>query len=435
MTNRTWMRGVCAVTFAVALLLGGSLPGQAPLPANPLGPVANQSADATSAMWPDSHALTADDLAAYFDGILPQQLKRENIAGAVVIVVKDGKVLFQKGYGYSDVEKKAPMLPDRTLVRPGSVSKLFTWTAVMQMVEQGKIDLDRDVNDYLDFKIPSTYPKPITMRNLMTHTAGFEEAVKDLIEGPQAKPISIAEYLRTHVPQRVYAPGTTPAYSNYGATLAGYIVQRVSGVPFDDYVAKNIFEPLGMQHTTFIEPLPAQWQPSMSKGYMLASGPAKPYEIIGAVPAGSSATSAADISHFMLAQLQGGEWNNARILKPETVALMHSAQFAVNPALSHMCLGFYEETRNGHRIIGHAGDTQYFHSDLHLIQDTNLGFFFPITALGVAKSVREPCCSRRFWTAIFHTRFLLRRNRPMRSEMQSGSRVSTSQAAAALPTF
>lgn len=367
---------------AAALLAGGTILGQTPKAANPLGPVANPSANTSAMVWPSTHALTADDLAAYLDGIVPQQLERENIAGAVIVVVKDGNVLFQKGYGYADVKNRIPMTADRTLVRPGSVSKLFTWTAVMQLVEQGKIDLDRNVNDYLDFKIPDTYPRPITMRDLMTHTGGFEEAVKDLIVGPKSKPMTLEEYLRTHIPQRIYAPGTIPAYSNYGATLAGYIVQRLSGMPFDEYVQKNIFTPLAMQHTTFVQPLPADLQPLMSKGYELGSGEAKPFEIIGAVPAGSSSSSAADMSHFMMAQLQGGQWNGARILKPETVALMHSPQFAVDPSMEHMCLGFYQEDRNGHGIIGHGGDTQYFHSDLHLIQDANVGFFVSYNSVG-----------------------------------------------------
>jgi Beta-lactamase len=188
--------------------------------------------------------------------------------------------------------------------------------------------------------------------------------------------------LRTHMPQRVYAPGTTPAYSNYGATLAGYIVQRVSGTPFDDYAEKNIFGPLGMSYTTFRQPLPPQLQPLMSDGYALATNKPKPYEFVVAEPAGSSATSAVDISHFMIAHLQNGEYNGARILKPETVTLMHSAQFGVNPNLPKMALGFYEETRNGHRIIGHAGDTEYFHSDLHLILDANVGFFVSYNSAG-----------------------------------------------------
>jgi CubicO group peptidase (beta-lactamase class C family) len=370
---RFWnvLKDACTAVLFGAVVMSGIARGQAVHPVQ--DPAAKPvAADVPVAM--DSHSLTADDLSAFLAGVIPMQLKRENIAGATVIVVKDGKVFYEKGYGYSDVDKKTPVTPE-TLFRPGSVSKLFTWTAVMQQVEQGKIDLDRDINDYLDFKIPATYPKPITMRDLMTHTPGFEEAIKDLIVTKGSKPVSIGEFLKTHMPARIYPPGTTPAYSNYGATLAGYIVERVSGVPFDDYVEKNVFLPLGMTHTTFRQPLPAALQPMMSSGYALGSGDAKPYEIIRAEPAGSSATSAEDISHFMLAHLENGEYNGAHILKPETVELMHSRQFGANPATLHMCLGFYEQTRNGHRMLGHGGDTQYFHSDLFLMPDQHLGLF------------------------------------------------------------
>lgn len=385
MTRKTSIRVSVACFLAIAFASWANpiyVYGQKSNTPKPLLPIQAKSVASPAVASSDTHALTADDLAAFADSILPFQLKQENIAGAVIIVVKDGNVFFQKGYGYADVAKKIPVTPEATLFRPGSISKLFTWTAVMQLVEQGKLDLDRDINDYLDFKVPATYSKPITMRNLMTHTPGFEEAIKDLIIFRGADLISLQQYLTTHMPQRVYAPGTTPAYSNYGATLAGYIVQRVSGMPFDDYVEKNIFAPLGMSNTTFQQPLPAQLQPLMSSGYALATSKAKPYEFVVAEPAGSSATSAVDISHFMIAHLQNGEYNGVRILKPETVALMHSAQYGVNPNLPKMALGFYEETRNGHRIIGHAGDTEYFHSDLHLILDANIGFFISYNSAG-----------------------------------------------------
>lgn len=114
--------------------------------------------------------LTAEDLGAFLDGFVPFELERENIAGAVVLVVKDGHILYQKGYGYADVNKQVPVSADQTLFRPGSISKLFTWTAVMQLVQAGKIDLHADINQYLDFRIPAVYPQPITMWNLMTHT-------------------------------------------------------------------------------------------------------------------------------------------------------------------------------------------------------------------------------------------------------------------------
>src|SRR5580698_2065845 len=190
-----------------------------------------------------AQTMTAPDVEAFLDGVMPLQLQREDIAGAVIVVVKDGQVLFAKGYGYSDVAKRTPVTTDATLFRPGSISKLFTWTSIMQLVEQKKLDLDRDVNDYLDFKIPATYPQPITLRNIMTHTPGFEEAIKDLIITDAKQVKQLDEYLKAKLPERVFPPGTTPAYSNYATAVAGYIVQRVSGEPFDDYVEHHILHP------------------------------------------------------------------------------------------------------------------------------------------------------------------------------------------------
>jgi len=329
--------------------------------------------------------MTAADVSAFLDGLMPNQLAREDITGAVVLVIKDGKVLFTKGYGYACGDKKTPVLPDGTLFRPGSVSKLFTWTAVMQLVEQGKLDLDRDVNDYLDFKIPPAYGKPITLRNIMTHTAGFEETVKDMWVGNVSDLVPIGDYVKAHIPARIFPPGVTPAYSNYATTVAGYIVQRVSGEDYFEYIEHHIFNPLGMQHATFRQPLPANLKPLMSCGYELGSEPAKDFELVEPAPAGSSSMTAMDISHFMLAHLQDGKYENVQILKPETAQLMHSRQFANLPQTNAMCLGFYEETRNGHRIIGHGGDTLYFHSDLHLMADTGVGFFVSYNSRGKAE--------------------------------------------------
>lgn len=326
--------------------------------------------------------LTAADIESFLDGVMPLQLAREDIAGAVIAVVKDGKILFVKGYGYSDVAKRTPVSPEATLFRPGSISKLFTWTAVMQLVEQGKLDLDSDVNRYLDFKIPDTYPKPITLRNIMTHTSGFEETDKELFL-PDVKDLKpLDDYLKTHLPQRIFPPGVTPAYSNYATCVAGYIVQRVSGQPYDDYIESHILKPLGMAHTSFRQPLPDALKPLLSNGYNVASKPAKPFEVVQPWPAGSSSVSANDITRFMIAHLQDGQFESVQILRPETAQLMHSRQFENNPRLNGMALGFYEETRNGHRIIGHGGDTICFHSDLHLIPDAGLGFFISYNSAG-----------------------------------------------------
>ena len=327
------------------------------------------------------HELTAQDLEAFLDGIVPLQLERDNIAGATIAVVKDGKLLFAKGYGYADYEKKKPVSAEETLFRPGSTAKLFTWTAVMQLVEQGKLDMDRDVNTYLDFKIPDAFGQPITLKNLLTHTPGFEEQIKDLFSVGSESP-NLGAYLKTHIPKRIYPPGTVPAYSNYGAALAGYIVERVSGRPFNEYIEENIFKPLGMAHSTFRQPLPPALAPYMSNGYQLASDGPKPFEMVVAFPAGSLSSTAADMARFMLAHLQDGQLGDARILRAETARLMHSRLFALDPAANAMAYGFYEESRNGHRIIGHAGDTLYFHSDLHLIPDAGVGFFVSHNSLG-----------------------------------------------------
>jgi CubicO group peptidase (beta-lactamase class C family) len=326
--------------------------------------------------------LTKEDIAAFLDGVVPIQLQRDDMAGAVVVIVKDGQVLFAKGYGFADEKTRKPVSVEDTLFRPGSISKTFTWTAVMQLYEQGKIDLDRDVNDYLDFKMPARFGKPVTMRHLMTHTAGWEESVKELFVANASDLYPLDQYLKKRLPKQIYPPGTTPAYSNYGAALAGYIVSRVSGMPFEEYVDKNIYQPLGMTHATFRQPLPDNLKPLMSEGYDQASNPAKGFEFVEAYPAGSMSVSAADMAKFMIAHLQNGEYNGARILKPETAQLMHSRLFGLVPQLNGMAYGFYEETRNGHRIIGHGGDTQWFHSDMHLVPDQNLGFFVSYNSEG-----------------------------------------------------
>ncbi|MBS0273285.1 MAG: beta-lactamase family protein [Proteobacteria bacterium] len=329
-----------------------------------------------------AHELTAADLDAWLDGFVPYAIGRGDIAGAEVVVVKDGAVLFEKGYGVSDVKTQAKVDPKRTLFRPGSISKLFTWTSVMQLVEQHKIDLDADINTYLDFKIPPAYGKPITMRDLMTHRPGFEETIKNLLAPTAKDMVPLREALTRWVPERMFPPGEVPAYSNYGAALAGYIVQRVSGEPFEDYVARHIFAPLHMDHSTFKQPLPKALAGDMSKGYDRASGDPKPYELIPMSPAGGLATTGDDISRFMLAHLNNGSYDGARILEPETAKMMHGIVYPVPAGTLPMGLGFYHEDRNGYDIVGHGGDTIYFHSDLHLILDKGVGFYVTQNSAG-----------------------------------------------------
>ncbi len=319
------------------------------------------------------------ELEAFVDGIMAVQLRAHNVAGATISVVKDGELLFAKGYGYADLKSRKPVLADKTLFRPGSVSKLFTWTAVMQLYEQGKIDLNADVNTYLkDFKIPATFPQPITMNNLLSHTPGFEEKGTGMAARTPKDLMSLPKFLETQMPARVRPPGVVTSYSNYGTALAGYIVQCVSGIPFEIYIEQNIFKPLGMEHSTFREPLPSPLAPDMSTGYTFENGVFVPqfFELInGMLPAGSLSTCATDMAKFMIAHLQNGRYGDARILKEETAQFMHSRLFGHDPRLAGNAHGFWESNYDGLHLIEHGGDTIWFHSQLALIPDKNLGWF------------------------------------------------------------
>ena len=353
------------IRWAAAAVMAFAVAQSPPAVAQPVPP----------ATPPQSHALTADDLDAFLAGYMPLALEHSDIAGAVVAVVKDGRVLFEKGYGVSDVDKETPVDPRTTMFRPGSVSKLFTWTAVMQLAQQHKLDLDTDINTYLDFRIPPAFGKPITLRNLMTHTPGFEETDKNLFLTDPKKYVSLETAIKAWVPSRVFPPGEIPAYSNYGAALAGYIVQRVSGEPFELYVARHIFAPLGMTHSTFVQPLPKALEPYMSKGYNTAFKKPEAFELIPMSPAGGLSASADDMAHFMIAHLNNGAYGGARILEPDTAVKMHGIAYQHTPGIPPMAYGFYHLDENGHDIVAHGGDTLWFHSDLILILDQRVGMF------------------------------------------------------------
>ena len=389
-----WQR-VSVLLLSLGLLIGSmrvvGATSEAMAEVNPATPPGSSVASATSHLQatPEGHPLTAADASAYIDGLMPYGLETGDIAGSAVVVIKGGMILVSKSYGYADVAAHRKFTVDDTLVRLGSISKLFTWTALMQQVELGHVALDADVNRYLDFAIPETCGGPITVRDLMTHTAGFEEVAKDLYFLAPHPLTSIGSYVRTHIPACLFPPGKTIAYSNYGATLAAYIVERTSGLPFATYIERNIFGPLGMAHSTFEQPLPQSLRPFMSKGYALGSGQPGREELIQVSPAGGLWATPGDIARFMLAHLQGGQLDGHRILRAATVDLMHSHQ--VSPALGFngMALGFYEMSRNGYRVISHAGDTNLYHSAIYLIPAAQVGLFVTFNSRGLGGVAAE----------------------------------------------
>ena len=374
LANVKWQMSLATI---VVLTLSWSQPAFAQ-ETNAIGKGASDTARRESE--PARGLRSAEELETFIDGVMAAHMQSRKIPAATISVVKDGALFFAKGYGYANREKRIPVDAEKTLFRPGSTSKLFTWTAVMQLHERGKLNLDANVNDYLTtFQIPDTYPEPITMKHLLTHTPGFEDGGLGYLFVRSAEEIvPLSESLKAHIPWRVRPPGTYSSYSNFGTALAGLIVANISGMSFNEYIEKNIFEPLGMENSTFREPLPDRLAGNMATGFKRKKGV---YEkgnfefITNFGPAGSLSSTATDMARFMIAHLQNGRYNDARILQEATAQLMHSQLYTLDPRLPGMAHGFYESRVNGLHIIGHAGDTTLFHTDLALLPRHNIGIF------------------------------------------------------------
>ena len=381
----TRLRTVLLLLALCILVPARALPPQTPPATKTVPPAAETEAKPTPTPPPAAHPLEKDDLESFFDGLVPLQMERSDVAGATVLVMKDGKELLKKGYGYTDITKKTSVDPDTSMFRLASISKLFTWVSVMQLSEQGRLDIDADVNNYLDFKIAPAFGKPITLRNLMTHTGGFEEVVHDIIFVDPKKAHSLRDFMIQNQPRRMYPPGEIPAYSNYGVGLAGYIVERVAAEPFEQYVSEHIFLPLGMKHSSFNEPMTAELAPYVSDGYRATTAkPAIGFEIFNPTPAGGISSAAGDMEKFALALLNSGDLDGHRILRTETRDAMWTRQFGTSDSLPPQCMGFYQTWRNNLHFIGHDGDLLAFHSMFLLEPAQKLVIFVSYNSAGSA---------------------------------------------------
>jgi CubicO group peptidase (beta-lactamase class C family) len=331
--------------------------------------------------------LTAPNLASVVDPMMARWISRRKGPGAVVVVVKRDAVVFAKGYGFADIEAGKPFSADATVVRPGSISKLFTCIAVMQLVDAGRLDLDRDVNDYIDFAIPTPEGGvPVTLRRLLTHRAGFEEHFKGLFTRNR-EPEPLGRWLAKNLPQRLFPKGDVEAYSNYGVALAGYIVERVSGEPYVSYVQQHILDPLGMSHSTFRQPLPDDLAPLMARTYRPWPLPQLPFLQTIAAPAGALSATGTDMGRFMRALINGGALDGVRILpKARLDEMMAPGQ--ATPA-GYLGLVFFGTKVAGHDSIGHDGDTMTFFSDLKIFPEHGVGVFVSRSGTGEIKAANQ----------------------------------------------
>lgn len=378
-----------AITFLLLALLT-CLPGtRSPsLAASPVGtPVSPTltprpslaTAVAASERGHSKAAPACGELEAALDKLVQAEMASAQLPGVMVAIVEDGNVALEKGYGWADVANQVPVVAGESLFQMGSLSKLFTWTAVMQLVEQGDLDLHADINNYLGehIRIDKAFGEPVTLYHLMTHTAGFEDRVIGIYTQHPATLGSMENFLAANVPAQIRPPGTLTSYSNYGTSLAAFIVQRVSGTPFEQYVEENIFDPLAMESSSFRQPVGANHGNKAATGYTIEQGQwaALPPVYTRQIGAGGLTSSASDMSHFMLAYLQNGRFGDTQVLEPETVAQMFNGRFAHHPQIAGVAHGFWEFHSSGHRLLLHTGDTLSFSSMLALLPAENVGVF------------------------------------------------------------
>jgi CubicO group peptidase (beta-lactamase class C family) len=320
-----------------------------------------------------------EELEAFLDAFFSEQMKKLHVPGAAFVLVKDGEIFFEKGYGYSHLEKKEPVIPDGTIFRMGSLSKLFTASAVMQLYERGKLNLNDDVNKYLKhFKLEEKYPEPVTVFNLLTHTSGLEQRGIGTAVRNESELVPLGEYLASGVLCQVMPPGEVIIYSSPGFALAGYLVEQISGVAFAKYIDENIFQPLNMSRSSFKQPPPRHLASDLATGYRYKNGTYKPYstDYLSIIPpAGDFYTTATDIAHFMIAHIQDGRYKNSRVLNEATAQDMHRQHFTHHSQLRGKAYGFSEWLENNQRAIFHDGGAPGFNTRLFLLPDKNLGFF------------------------------------------------------------
>lgn len=377
----------CAAVLALAMLATAAW-AQATIEIKPLPEAKHATVTQLGAT-----DLSANDVQSWLDGEMNGVMQKGAVTGAVAVVVKDGEILYAKGYGQADPEEKQAVEPANTMFRVGNMSSVVTATAVMQLVEQHKLDLDADVNRYLDFTVPPLDGKPVTLRDLLTYTPGFEDVIKRVYVTDPKRVEDNEGWFRNwvHVPERIYPAGDVPAYSTYGMALAGYVVQRVSGQRFNDYANRHIFDPLGMQHTTFAQSTPL-WA-NLASNAGPTGTPAPWRKLVLPTPAGGLSVSGEDMARFMIAHLQFGRSGNAQLLEQATVQQMQAYQRAVIPGLPGMALGFAHMDRDGQAVLGHDGDFNGYHSLLTLFPEHHTGIFIA-TAGGDAQPWLRPLVER-----------------------------------------
>ncbi len=319
---------------------------------------------------------TPEEFSTYMDHYILEKMTGNHIPGSVLVYIKDGRIFYKKGYGFADIESKTPVTSDKTVFRIGSVSKLFVGTAVMKLVEQGRLDLNQDINSYLKaFKVPTNNKRPVTLKHLLTHTAGFDDLVLNRSTLNKEDRMEFGQYLRQHIPDIFIESGEVTSYSNFGVNLAAFIVEEVSGTQFHRYVKENVLNPLLMKNSSYM-PLPGLMK-NKATPYLYKNGKYHvfPHDYMHDYASGALLSTGSDIANFMLMHLNKGQFNGKQILIKSTIDMMHRQQFTNYPSFPGMAISFIEGKINGKHVLWHNGWHAGFQTLLLIIPDYKSGFF------------------------------------------------------------
>ncbi len=369
-------------------------PAPPPAPAKPLAPPPPALALPAAAPPPvRGQPIAAGDLQAFVDGQVARALSTDHVAGVVVSVVQNGQLVMEKGYGRASLDPAKAMDPRATLVRLGSASQTFTWIAALKAVEEGKLDLSKPVNAYLPetLRLPDEgFRQQVTVSQLMSRTAGFEDRRFGRRYTRDASRIEALEAaLQDQRPRRVREAGLVSIPSDYGAALAGEIVARVEGKPFDQLIETEILRPLGLNHTSFREPYPAAQGLPDPLSETLANQLGTEFHWTGhglepqpfaygesLAPAIAASTTADDMARLMIALLNNGALGDASLYGPRTAALLAQPLQAPAPGAAGSAHGLMSMTLPGAgRTLFERGAGAASHSELLLIPGMNLGVF------------------------------------------------------------
>ena len=319
------------------------------------------------------HADVATTVAATVDPLIESELEATGTPGAAFVFVHDGKVVHARGYGVPDLASGAKVDPARTVWPIASISKAVTAMAVLKLVEDGRADLDTDVNRYLkSLQVPSEGLPPLTLRHLLSHTGGLDELPGRQFDGRE--PQDLATFLRDRI-VRYRAPGQLTAYSTYGILLSALVLEDLTGERYDEYLRENIFAPAGMASARMMTHRGDEH--GVAIPYQIDDGRAEPmpFEWYVSTPASSIVATAEDMGRLLLVHLAGGRAGARRILTGKLTQAMHEQQATVHAGVPGWSLGLQMDRVNGRDIAEHGGDIGGFSALFVLIPEEDAGFY------------------------------------------------------------